>query len=296
MAGLHGDWIWYFGWWPIVVIAGLILFAAGYWWWDSTAEERHTHAMAKFARINKWDYQPETREYRQALRSFPFDQGINQRDLKRIEGTFNGRRCSTFTHQYEMGAEDKKRRTDRWQITAVELEYPLQTLDIVPDDYLAKSAKLFGGQDIDFESAAFNKKWRVVGRNPKYAHDIVHPRMMERLLKPDADGLAIRVEGPYILCWQWNRQGPADLARRLGVLTSMAKLIPAFVLKEFEYEHKKNAEAKRLREKNAPDWATTPYALTSGKYTGIGAENYPEVVELGKNQGSSLRDEEDRAW
>jgi hypothetical protein len=293
---LHFNWVALAGWWPIVIVFGLIVASVWYWTWDLTAAGRQTNAMAKFANVNKWQFEFETGEYRRVFQSFPFNQGFDPRDVNCISGPFNGRQCSTFTHEYEIGTRNDKNtsnRRERWQITAVKLDYPLQTIDILPDDTLAKSAKLFGGQDIDFESADFNAKWRVVGRNLKYAHDIVHPRMMERLLRPDAEGLAIRIEGPYVLCWQWNRRGPADLARRLGVLTSIAKLIPAFVLREFEYEYKKLAEAQRKREENAPDWAKTPYALTSGKYTGIGAEEYAEEAT---DTTTRPEDDEDREW
>lgn len=283
-------------WWPFGILLGLLLVAGGYWAWEAFAEERHIRAMAKFARVNKWDFAAETPAFRRVLGSFPFDQGENRRDLASISGVFNKRKCWSFTREYEIGTGDDKKRTERWQITLVELEYPLKTVDILPDDLLAKFSKSLGGQDIDFESADFNRKWRVMSRDLKYAHDIVHPRMMERLLRDDADGLAIRVGGPAVLCWQWNRRGPGDLARRLGVLTSVAKLIPDFVLREFEYENNKLDEARRKREANAPGWATTPFALTSGHYTGIGAENYPEVTEPGKDQGPPVRDDEDREW
>ncbi len=296
-TGLQMNWLAIFGWWPFAILGGLFLLAGGYWIWDALAEERHLNAMAKFARINKWDFAPQTRQFYRVYRSFPLNEGTNQRDIACVTGSFNGRRCSSFTREYEVGVSDNKKYIERWQITLVELKYPLATIDILPDDVIAKFAKSIGGQDIDFESADFNRKWRVMARNLKYAHDIVHPRMMERLLRPDAEGLAIRIEGPAVLCWQWERQGPADLARRLGVLTSIAKLIPKFVLREFEYEQKKLEEAARKREENAPDWAKTPYALTSGRYTGIGAEDDEKSVVKGdKRQKFKPGEDEDRAW
>ncbi|MCJ7826907.1 MAG: DUF3137 domain-containing protein [Demequinaceae bacterium] len=299
LAGLQSDWLLLVGWWPFAIIGGVLALSGGYWIWDAFAEERHLHTMAKFASVNKWEFSIGTPAYlhaSRALHSFPVDQGVNQRDTACISGTYNGRRCSSFTHEYEIGTGDEKRHTERWQITVVELEYPLKTVDILPDDVLAKFAKSLGGQDIDFESADFNRKWRVMARDLKYAHDIVHPRMIERLLRPDADGLAIRVEGRAVMCWRWERRGPADLARRLGVLTSIAKLIPEFVLREFEYEQKKIEEAARKREEDAPDWANTPYALTSGRYTGIGAEDYPDVATDGEKAKPAPRDDEDREW
>lgn len=274
--------------WLLVVLIAVPVLAIGWWIWDAREMTRHHRTMAKFARVNNWHFETLTRNYAVTLRSFPFGRGINQRDEAVIRGTFNGRRCTTFTHAYEEGADERRTWTEMWQITLVELDFPLATVDIVPDELAAKAAKALGGMDVDFESAAFNAKWRVKSGNLKYAHDIVHPRVMERLLRPDADGLAISIEGAAILCWQADWRGPDDLARRLGVLTSLAKLIPEFVLKEFEYEWNKVEEVERQREEaarqrdaNAPKWATTPFALTAGRYTGAGQTEARDLVNDG---------------
>jgi hypothetical protein len=282
--------------WAYWTIMMAFVLGPGIWWsWDAYAGDGHMRRMAKFAMTNSWQFAPETGEYRRVFGSFPFARGVHERDVAWIAGTYNGRSCASFTHEYEEGSDDEQKRIRRWQITLVELEYPLSTVDILPDDVLAKFEKFFGGMDIDFESADFNEKWRVKAQNLKYAHDIVHPRMMERLLKSDADGLAIRVENAAVLCWQAGRQGPEDLARRLNVLTAVAKLIPEFVLREFEYEWKKLEAARRKREEGAPDWAKTPYALSSGHYTELGKQQY--AADAGEDQPDKpRRGGEKRAW
>ena len=268
--------------------------------------DRQMNAMAKFARLNHLEFAPATGAYVGAFQSYPFNSGSDQRDVAWIGGTFNGRRCSSYTHEYEEKTNNDRPITRRWQIALVELEYPLETLDIVPDDAEAKAAKALGGMDIDFESAAFNARWRVVAGNLKYAHDVINPRMMERLLELDAQGLYIRIEGKAVMCYERGRHGPEDLARRLLVLTAVAKLIPDFVLREFEYEHKKQEEEARKREENAPDWAKTPFALSSGHYTELGkklaAESELEYIAGGedgpgaKPETTPRPDDEERAW
>lgn len=263
-------------WWPYAVLAFALVLSGSWWLWDSLSDERHGNKMAKFAGVNKWEFHLRTFDYDRRFVSFPFATGVNAEDRMVIRGVYNGERCASFTHTYEERTDDDRRATYHWQITLVELDVALPSVDILPDDLVAKMAKLVGGQDIDFESAEFNRKWRVKARDRKYAHDIVHPRVMERLNRDDAAGLAIRVEGAAVLAWQVDRRGPEDLARRLGVLTSIAKLIPEFVVRNAREAREKAEEEQRWREANAPAWATTPYALTSGRYTGIGAEEYAQ--------------------
>lgn len=263
------------GWWPHALLVAVGLAFVALWAWDARVHDRHQRAMARFARrIEGWDFAYTAPRYRDRFRAFPFGVGRAGRDVDMICGPYNGFTCASFTHQYEEGKEDEIKVPRTWQIDVVDLPYPLATVDILPDDLMAKFAKFLGGQDIDFESAAFNARWRVKAGDAKYAHDIVHPRMMERLLYSDAEGMAIRIEGSAVYAWAVERRGPEDLARRLSALTAVARLIPEFVYREFKEVHDRLVEAQRLREENAPAWAKTPFALSSGRYTELGKSEY----------------------
>lgn len=262
-------------WWPVSLFGVVFVGAVALWAWDVRVHGRHQRAMARFARqIEGWDYAHTAPRYRDRFHAFPFGVGRAARDVDLVCGPYNGFTCASFTHQYEEGKEDEINVPRTWQIDMVDLPYPLATVDILPDDLIAKFAKLLGGQDIEFESAAFNARWRVKAGDAKYAHDIVHPRMMERLLWSDAAGMAIRIEGSAVYAWAVERRGPEDLARRLSVLTAVARLIPEFVYREFKEVHERLAEAARRREENAPAWAKTPFALSSGRYTELGKSEY----------------------
>ncbi len=266
------------GWWSQALILVVFVSSVAWWAWDFRVNGQHQRAMVHFAQhIEGWEYSQTAPEYRGRFRSFPFGVGREVRDVDRVRGPYRNFPCASFTHRYEEGKKDEIKVPRTWQIDVVDLPYPLATVDIVPDDVLAKFAKLLGGQDIDFESSDFNARWRVKAGDVKYAHDIVHPRMMERLLGSDAEGMAIRIEGAAVYAWAVDRRGPEDLARRLSVLTSVARLIPEFVYREFKEVHDRLIEAERQREENAPAWAKTPFALSGGRYTDLGREEIREM-------------------
>ena len=94
----------------------------------------------------------------------------------------------------------------------------LPTVELTPDGFGAKLAKLVGAQDIQFESEDFNRAFRVASSDPEVAHAIVHPRLMERMLRDDALGSAWRIEGTWILTWAAGSTDLDRLVSRLGLL------------------------------------------------------------------------------
>lgn len=56
---------------------------------------------------------------------------------------------------------------------------------------LDKIAGVFGFDDIDFESAEFSRKFHVKCADKRFAYDVIHPRMMEFLLRNCATAIDI---------------------------------------------------------------------------------------------------------
>ncbi|MEO7587305.1 MAG: hypothetical protein ABIS84_04680 [Arachnia sp.] len=88
----------------------------------------------------------------------------------------------------------------------------------------------FGGNKVEFESAAFNQRFKVRCPVPRFASDVFHPRQMEYFLRTgglgftvDVDG-AIRVEGG-----DWS---PAELDRTSEFLHGFFARVPDFTWQE----------------------------------------------------------------
>ncbi|GEN80378.1 hypothetical protein AFE02nite_21120 [Actinotalea fermentans] len=148
-----------------------------------------------------------------------------------LAGSYAGRPAATFEY-VEAGVSASV----QVHVVAVALPVPLPGLRLSPQALTDDLAGALGGQDIAFESADFNAAWRVRAGDAKYAHDVVHPRLMERLLAGDAQGLSIWVTGTDVLCWVPGKVDLADVDRRLAVLTAFVDAIPRFVWLDHGYD------------------------------------------------------------
>ena len=123
----------------------------------------------------------------------PFGSGSSRRAGNVLTGQFGGRHGISFDYQYTTGS-GKNRTTHEFHVVALSLPAPLPSLQLTPEHFGTAIARVFGGQDIEFESEDFNNAWRVQAASPRFAYDVVHARLMELLLRPDARSM--RLEGP----------------------------------------------------------------------------------------------------
>lgn len=254
--------------WLMVVTVAAVLGAL--WLFDSFRSARQRKEFSEFAERFGWQFVGTTREYNSRFSSFPFDADGPSVQTNVLSGTLNGVRCVAFTHVRTERDSQGKETSEPFSTTLVELPVRLPRIELVPETLAEKFAKSLGGGDLDVESYEFNRRWRVVCRDPRYAHAVLDPRMVERLLQPDALDLAIRIEGGAVLAWRPGIAGTDSLARRFGVLTGVARRIPEHVVREYRERGELNVPpSERPIPPTAPAWATTPGALTGGVATGI---------------------------
>lgn len=192
-----------------------------------TAQARQKRLM-EWARRIGWTYVGTDPSLLVRWQGTPFGQGRSRRVSELVAGRYGGRAATSFAYRYTTG-NGKNQETHTFQVATLSLPAYLATVELTPDGIGAKLAKAFGGQDISFESEAFNQAWRVEARDAKFAHDVIHPRLMERLLRSDARGMSIRIEGTDILCWSPGSPDLDALAGKLGVLQAVIQSIPRYV-------------------------------------------------------------------
>lgn len=253
---------------------GVLLTLAALAWggWDAWRAMRHGDEAREFAATHGWEYVPRIYEYNSRFWAYPFGEGEARRQESVLRGSYDGQRCATFSHVFETRSDKNSAPvTHAFQVTLAELPVALPRIDIVPQNAYQQVLKALGGKDVEVESHAFNERWRVRANDARYAHAVLDPRMVERLTWLDVEGASIRIEGAAVYVWGSGRRGTEDLAKRLGIVTAVARRVPAHVIRE--YRELGYGTAEPGAPLKGPDWATQGGVLNSRRYTGIGVED-----------------------
>ncbi|WP_156156233.1 hypothetical protein [Demequina maris] len=253
----------------ILLLVGAVVAALAVW--EYVDHARHRGAAARFALEHGWSHTPRTAKYSLRFSGTPFDlRGSSVRQEDVLEGRYGGIDCATFTHVVEQQSDGERSSAQVFQVTLAELPVRLPRLDIVPEHLGHHLAQALGGTDIEVESHAFNARWRVIARDRRYGHDVIDPRMIERLLAHDVEGCSLRIDGGAVLMWSAGREGVDTLSRRLDVVAGVARRIPDHVVRRFREQGAAMADPDAPLA--GPAWATTPGVLNSRRYTGIGSD------------------------
>ncbi|MEZ0447107.1 DUF3137 domain-containing protein [Cellulomonas sp. ICMP 17802] len=205
------------------LVVGVGLLVAGVW----VQRKRHERFRA-WAVANGWTYAESDRSLVDLSRGQPFGAGSARRATEVLRGTFESRPALSFTYTWTTGS-GKNRSTHHAHVVGLGLPAYLPTVEVTPEGFGAMLAKLVGAQDMQFESEDFNRAFRVAATDERVGHAIVHPRLMERLLRPDARAAAWRIDGTWILSWEMGTTDLDRLAPRLGLLAAVVRSVPRHV-------------------------------------------------------------------
>jgi hypothetical protein len=174
----------------IIIVAALVGVAA---YFAHKAAEKRRQELAALAASLGWSFDPardssHDKRYgqfevfrrghsRAAYNTLTGSLSIDGRDFPGVMGDFtykvtssNGKTTTTHTYHFSY--------------LLVHLPFrAAPDLYIRPENFLDKFAAAIGFDDIDFESAEFSRKFLVKSPDKRFAYDVVHPRMMEFLMK-----------------------------------------------------------------------------------------------------------------
>jgi len=197
-------------------------------------QRRRVRTLAAWAALNGWEYRASAPQLTECWQGRPFGVGTSRRATEVLSGTWQGRPATSFLYRYTEKSGDN-RQTHSFHVLTLTLPAFLPTLELTPEGLGTRLAKVIGGQDLQFESEDFNQAWRVTSRMPRFASDVVHPRLMERLLRPGSR-TNLRIEGTEILTWSAGTTDLDLIASRLGLLDAVVRSIPRFVWLEHGYD------------------------------------------------------------
>jgi hypothetical protein len=111
-----------------------------------------------------------------------------------------------FSFRYVVtSGSGKNRHEQTYWFTVLAVPMPLAAPDLTlePEGLAMKLFDALGGEDIDFESDAFSRRFWVKCRDRKFAYDVITPAMMERLLATPQG-------------WSWQWRGGSLVVSRVG--------------------------------------------------------------------------------
>lgn len=213
------------GWVAIAAITlSLVLFQRG-------RIRQRQEAIRGWAAWRGWMYLEQDDSFAVRFAGVPFGTGQRRRAGNVVLGAAGGAPAVCFDYSFVTRSTDGRGRTKttthRYTITALRLPAMLPVLQVSQENVLTSLGRALGFHDIEFESEQFNQTFTVQSDSPRFAYDVIHPRMMESLLR--SPGPSWRIAGADLLCWQIGPATPERHEAQLGYLDAIRQRIPQFV-------------------------------------------------------------------
>jgi len=207
--------------------------------WAAVQQSKKRQALMAFCQSQGWTYTREDGSLVGRWQGAPFGRGESRRVTDVVRGVREQRPFTAFNYQFVERHSDGKggstTTTYRYAVVALGLPAFLPTVEVVPDNLFTRAAAAIGlSPGIELESEDFNRKFRVTGRDPKFASDILSPRTMELLLRSPARSW--RIEGSDLLSWDNGRIDPVEVLGTLAPLCAVVAGIPTFVWHDHGYD------------------------------------------------------------
>lgn len=204
--------------------------------WQLTRTSRRRERLAAFAIARGWTFEMADPTLLHRWFGPPFGRGERPEATAVVRGIVGGRPMTAFEYTYETVRDQDNhfRAKQRFSIVVIETPAFLPSVTVMPERRFGRLETALGtSQDIELESEAFNRAFRVTARNARAASDLLPPRTMQMLLSRPP--FTFRVEGRDIVSWQPGGLEPMDLFRRATTMDAFADGIPDFVWADHGY-------------------------------------------------------------
>lgn len=190
-----------------------------------TAKKR-AEAMAAVAAGRGWEYTERDDSWAGRFDGPPFGEGFAQQARNIVRGVHDGRKFVAFDYRYSTREGSGKNRhtvTHDFSIVGISTTAVLPHLSVVPEGWFGRMWGRLTDSDIQLESEVFNQTFTVTCEDRKFATDVLHPRMMELLLRTPDLGWSLR-NGTLLIA----SPGQHDLPQLDAELAGIDRIIDAF--------------------------------------------------------------------
>lgn len=218
-------------------VYGLFVLAAVYglaMYVKHVRDSRRRAAVSAFAQSQGWAFVPTDPKLADRWRGTPFGEGYEREANCVLTGERNGRRFIAFDYTYVTRGSGKTgrlvRRRHHFGVVAVTLPGALPWLTVEPQNRFIAA---LGGADLDLESERFNHNFRVRADDERFGYAVLHPQLMEVLLRRSDVELAWRIHDYTLLGWSRGRRDPGELIPRLDLLAAIVEQVPPYVWRDY---------------------------------------------------------------
>lgn len=191
---------------------------------------RNTQAMVNaLAHSRKWPVLQRSEKWESGWKSHPFADLRNVVVSPATQGMNKGAMVGAGYLEGDLALANTNVRMIASRIAFVDTGVALPTAVFVGQGFKDEVAKLFGGKDLDVESHAFNKEWRILTDEPAGTHGVLTPRLIEFLMGARQPRTAINLDGTRIVVWDDGTRTDVDLQERLEFLEGFVERLPCFL-------------------------------------------------------------------
>jgi hypothetical protein len=152
--------------------------------------------------------------------------------LNVVSGKFGGHPVTLFDYHW---LSDERvwwwapswRRHEYISFIVVNLSKTFPELTLAREGFFSKIAQAIGFDDIDFESAAFSRRYLVRSRDKKFAYDFCNAQMIDYLL--DQPTIAIEIEGRALAVGFDSQFRVKEVEPHLSHLLKIRSLMPNYL-------------------------------------------------------------------
>jgi hypothetical protein len=211
----------------VLVLALVGLASAGLFLWREHALELRSQwrfrAFAERHGLRYWPTDPYEQSESVADLLFASPSGIWFR-AHLFSGDHRGRQL--LAYEYRCRESRLEVASKRIQVVAMALPASRPSLDIRPEGRLSRRSE----KDLRFEHHEFNAVFRVRSPRPRWAHDVLHPRMMEWMLAdPRARTRHWAFHGSWLMVFRDGAIEPEQILPHADFLAEVLAFVPDHV-------------------------------------------------------------------
>lgn len=205
------------------------------------ADRRRRERLLVWSAQQRWQWQGTDAGLVDFLPGEPFGRGDRRSIRNVLQGPWGGRPGLAFDYTFTVttgSGKNRRTQTHRHAVVALLLPAPLPRVHVGPENVFHRIAQGFGFDDIDVESDAFNRRYRVQAADRRDAFAILHPRLVETLtqVEPVEWRTELSVRGPVLVSWWTGTLDTVQLQHRLILLDRIVDSVPDYVWRQAGWE------------------------------------------------------------